>query len=286
MTAPDLRSLWITGLLLFAMASRCSLSPLVVAKPSWSILTFTVTGTPPSGPASSPRPMAASTAAACASTSSGLWSTTALILGLTASSRASAAVAASFAETFFDLTSEAISAADRRHRSCMQNSISIGALVAPGTGQCQRVGRPDLAHAGDEIGEIGDLLRRDRRHHVSHAGVIAVAAVVLVFGKGLGEIVLALVGDARDVFLAGQIGVMAGVAAVLLHQRLAALQPRGITGVRGWRRLRQLGDEIGKEAKIVVGQRLRHLVHRLEGAQLLAEHEKLDQRVRRLLRTE
>src|SRR4030088_1254616 len=61
-TAPDFRKLSITGLLLFAMVSRCSFKPLVVAKPSWSILTFTVTGTPPSGPASSPRPMAASTA--------------------------------------------------------------------------------------------------------------------------------------------------------------------------------------------------------------------------------
>src|SRR6185369_16904003 len=210
MTAPDLRRLSITGLLLLAMASRCSLSPLVVAKPSWSILTFTVTGTPPSGPASSPRAMAASTAAACVSTSSGLWSTTALILGLTASSRASAAVAASFAETFFDLTSEAISAADRRHRSCMQNSISIGALVAPGTGQCQRVGRSDLAHAGDVMGEIDNLLRRDRTHHVGHAAVVAMAAVVLVFAERLGEIILALTGDARDVFLPRQIGVVTG----------------------------------------------------------------------------
>ena len=31
---------------------------------------------------------------------------------------------------------------------------------------------------------------------------------------------------------------------------------------------------------------LRHLVHRLEGAQLFAKHEKLDQRVRRLLPAE
>src|SRR6185369_3463085 len=169
MTAPDLRKLSITGLLLFAMVSRCSLSPLVVAKPCWSILTFTVTGTPPSGPASSPRPMAASTAEACASTSSGLWSTTALILGLTASSRASAAVAASLDETFFALISAAISAADRRHRFCMQNSIPIGALLAPGAGQCQREQRRDLAHTGDEIGEIADLLGRDRRHYVRHA---------------------------------------------------------------------------------------------------------------------
>jgi hypothetical protein len=123
MTAPDVRRLSITGLLLFATASRCSVKPFVVAKPSWSMLTFTVTGTPASGPGSSPRPIAASMAEACASTSAGRWSTTALILGLTASSRASAEVAASFAETFFDLIREAISAADRRHRSCMQNSV-------------------------------------------------------------------------------------------------------------------------------------------------------------------
>ncbi|XSC48583.1 hypothetical protein ACF1BQ_026990 [Bradyrhizobium sp. RDT10] len=56
------------------------------------------------------------------------------------------------------------------------------------------------------MGEIGDLLWRDRRHHVRHAGVIAVTAVVLVLGKGLGEIILALVGDAGDVFLPDRSG--------------------------------------------------------------------------------
>jgi hypothetical protein len=96
---------------------------LVVAKPSWSILTFTVTGTPPNGPTSSPRPIAASIAEACASTSAGLWSITALILGLTASSRANAAVAASFAETFFDFIRPARSAADKRQRSSIANSV-------------------------------------------------------------------------------------------------------------------------------------------------------------------
>src|SRR5207244_8001442 len=168
----------ITGLLLFAITSRWIFSPLVVAKPSWSMLTFTVTGTPARTPKSSPRASATSTAAACARTSAGLWSTTALILGLTASSRASAAVAASFAETFFDLISEAISAADRRHRSCMQNSISIAALLerfqangkpvrvkktrqiknpAPGAGQCQRGRRLDFS-------AYGRRNRRDRRY--------------------------------------------------------------------------------------------------------------------------
>src|SRR5712671_4613662 len=50
-------------------------------------------------------------------------STTALIDGLTASSRASAADAASFAETFLDLIRAAISAADRRQRSSIANSV-------------------------------------------------------------------------------------------------------------------------------------------------------------------
>jgi hypothetical protein len=79
---------------------------------------------------------------------------------------------------------------------------------------------------------------------------------------------------------------MAGVAAVLLHQHLATLHPRWIARVARRRGLRYFGDEIRKDAKIVVGQRLRHLVHRLEGTQLFAEHEKLDQRVRRLLAAE
>jgi hypothetical protein len=118
----------ITGLLVLAIASRCSFSPLVVAKPTWSMLTFTVTGTPARIPTSSPRAIAVSTAAASASTSAGLWSTTALIWGLTASSRASAACAASFAESFFDLISDARSAADRRQTSCIARSVSIVAL--------------------------------------------------------------------------------------------------------------------------------------------------------------
>ena len=62
--------------------------------------------------------------------------------------------------------------------------------------------------------------------------------------------------------------------------------PRGIAGVGRRRRLRQFGDEVGKGSQVVVGQRLCHLVHRLEDAQLFAEHEELDQRIRRLLRAE
>src|SRR5207253_2456244 len=51
-TAPALRRLSTTGLLLRAIRSRCSVTPLVVAKPVWSILTLAVAGTPASGPGS------------------------------------------------------------------------------------------------------------------------------------------------------------------------------------------------------------------------------------------
>src|SRR6202171_867400 len=113
-TAPALRKLSTTGLLLRAMTSRCSFRPLVVAHRSCSILTLALTGTPASGPMSSLRAIAASIASACANTSAGRWSTTALINGLTASSRASAADAASFPETFLELIQAATFAADTR----------------------------------------------------------------------------------------------------------------------------------------------------------------------------
>src|ERR1700688_2222953 len=90
-----------------------------------------VTGTPASGPGSSPRAILPSIREACASTSSGRWSTTALIDGLTASNRASADEAASFAETFFERIRPASSAADRRQRSSMANSLSSPEVVAP-----------------------------------------------------------------------------------------------------------------------------------------------------------
>jgi hypothetical protein len=65
---------------------------------------------------------------------------------------------------------------------------------------------------------------------------------------------------------------------MLLRQRRAALHPRGIAGVG---RRRGFGNLAMKSEKVADRRRsaLRHLVHRLEGAQLLAKHEELDQRV-------
>ncbi len=128
MTAPDLRRLSITGLLLFAMASRCSFSPLVVAS---LVVHIDLHRDRPRARADRDLRHADGDIDGGSLRQHVLGPVVdhGVDLGVDRVSRASAAVAASFAETFFDLISEAISAADRRHRSCMQNSISIGALV-------------------------------------------------------------------------------------------------------------------------------------------------------------
>ena len=100
-------------------------------------------------------------------------------------------------------------------------------LVAPGKRHHGNGGRRGSAETGEIIGEIGDLVRRHRLQRFGHGAVIAMTAVVLVFAQGPGEVVLALIGDARDVILAGEVGVVAGVAVKLLRQRLA---PRIRTG--------------------------------------------------------
>ena len=73
---------------------------------------------------------------------------------------------------------------------------------------------PTLAKARDGVGEIDDLCVGHRRQHLGHGGVVAVPRVVLVLAQRLDEIVLALVGDARNAFATGQIQIVAAVAAV------------------------------------------------------------------------
>ena len=62
--APAFLRLPTTGLSACAIRFSCRRVPLVVAKPAWSTLIFTVTGTPESGPGSSPRAIARSTSSA------------------------------------------------------------------------------------------------------------------------------------------------------------------------------------------------------------------------------
>src|SRR5271154_1086937 len=101
----------------------------------------------------------------------------------------------------------------------------------------------DLAIVRDVIGEVEDLLFGDRTHHVRHGAVVAVAAVVLVFRKRLVEVILALIGKPRHVLLAGEIGVVAAVAAVRLRKRQALLHACGIADIARWLRLWELGGE-------------------------------------------
>src|SRR5579872_4985933 len=74
-----------------------------------------------------------------------------------------------------------------------------------------------LAIVRNVISKVGDLLLGDRTHHVRHGAVVTVPRVVLVFGKRLGEVILALVGKPRHVFLAGKIRIVTKVAAVGLR---------------------------------------------------------------------
>src|ERR1700704_2009039 len=113
---------------------------------------------------SSLRAIAASMAPACASTSAGRCSTTALIDGLTASSRASAADAASFAETFFDLIRAAISAADKRQRSCIARSVSTPVLLRPAAMVVDLQGVVSVLR-GAFVGEVEDRFGKGKLQH-------------------------------------------------------------------------------------------------------------------------
>src|SRR5689334_23569853 len=85
-------------------------------------------------------------------------------------------------------------------RGCLSIGTRVPLTRAFGATSPRKRGEvKDLLHVRDVIGQLRNLLRRHRPHHVGHGAVIAVAGVVLVFGKRLGEVILALVGNARDV---------------------------------------------------------------------------------------
>ena len=72
---------------------------------------------------------------------------------------------------------------------------------------------------------------------------------------------------------------VAEVAALLLDDRPRPPDAAGIGCVRGWRRRRKPGDQVRHAAQVGVAQAARHLVHGLDHAQPLAEHEELDRQV-------
>src|SRR5262245_60072716 len=166
MTAPALRRLATTGLSISALRSRWILRPLLVTWPDWSTFTLMVMGTPPSGPASSPRARRASIARAAASASSGISVTTALIAGLTAVSRASALSVASRAETLRDLMRLASSLAD----NCQSSAI----LDLRRRYRIFRVAQTSMTAAIASSAKAGKCPARDGR-----AAAFAVAQVVI-----------------------------------------------------------------------------------------------------------
>jgi hypothetical protein len=126
MIAPALRRFATTGASSAAITSRNATTPLVVASPCWSVLTFTVTGTPCSGPSASPRACAASALSAAASAVSSSTRTTALSFGLTAWSRARQASVASRAEARPSRISRARSVASSCQSSLAMFVVSVG----------------------------------------------------------------------------------------------------------------------------------------------------------------
>src|SRR3954454_19615540 len=117
--APALRQLATTGLSSRAMRSLNATTPLVVARPATSTLILRVTGTPCSGPKSSPRPAAASAPSAAASASSAIRSTIAFSFGLTLCTRSSALCVASRAEMSRSRIARASSVALHLHNSSL-----------------------------------------------------------------------------------------------------------------------------------------------------------------------
>ena len=109
MMAPAAVQLVTTGLSAFATRSRNATIPLVVAQPAWSMFSFTVTGTPCSGPSASPRATAASARSAASRALADRSTVTAFSRGLTAAIRARLASTASRDE----ISRRAIAAATR-----------------------------------------------------------------------------------------------------------------------------------------------------------------------------
>src|SRR6516162_8836399 len=92
--------------------------------------------------------------------------------------------------------------------------------------------------------ELDQLHVLDRLQHLGHRRLVAVPGAALVLAQRLQQVILALTGQPRDIFLPGKIRAVADIAVVLLDERAGSLETRRVDGVGGplWRRKR--GDEI------------------------------------------
>jgi len=103
--------------------------------------------------------------------------------------------------------------------------------------------------------------------------------VAFVLAHRLDEKILPLTGDPRDVIAAGQVRVVANVAAMLAYQGLPTDHARRIGCVGRRPRRRQPGDRVGKYAQVVVGEAFYGIVHDVEATQLFAKQVELDEDV-------
>src|SRR5712691_3087571 len=162
-------------------------------------------------------------------------------------------------------------------RPCLRYARGAARQEVPGRGSWE---------AREQIGEIAELLVVERVEHIRHRRVVGAARIVLVLTQRLHQVVLTLAGQPRHLLCTGKIWVMAKIAPVLLDERPRPFEPGRIPGVLDRARRRQCGNQIGHAAQLVVGEPLRHRIHRLDGAELFSEHVELDHDVKRRLRPE
>src|SRR5262245_34075542 len=98
-----------------------------------------------------------------------------------------------------------------------------------------------LLETSNVIGKIGNLGISDRCKYRRHHAIVAVPDVVAVLAHRLYKKILALIGDMRNAFTAGQIEIVAAIATMLRNQRAASLHASGICWKLGKRRRWLLG---------------------------------------------
>src|SRR6266851_5611479 len=82
------------------------------------------------------------------------------------------------------------------------------------------LGRVLLRLASGKIGEIEDIRVGNRLHDIAHGRVVSGTYVGFVLAHRLDEKILPLTGDPGDALAAGQVRVVANVAAILAYQGL------------------------------------------------------------------
>src|SRR5262245_32053072 len=85
------------------------------------------------------------------------------------------------------------------------------------------------AETRDIVGEIEDLLVAYWRQDFRHGAIIAATNIVFVFAQRLYEIILALIGNARNILTPRQVQTVTTVATILRYQQSRLLHARRIS---------------------------------------------------------